>query len=170
MRNSLIVKFSAVVLIALFVHAPSVFASCTRQQQFGQTFSLVYDYTFDEGCDKWVTGAYAEIVSGYPGNANFPSYGQIYQDIVVPHDFSSYSLSFQVQVNGSAPGPEQLHVKINGTDVAIIGGNHADGRYDVYLDDIYDNQTITLTVERPWVRYPGDTEYVLEWIEMWGTF
>jgi len=170
MGNSLTGKWCAVVLIALFVHAPSVFASCTRQQQFGQTKPLIYNYTFDEDCDAWTAGAYAYIVDGYPGNAYFPTYGQIYQNVVVPSDFSSYSLSFGVQINGSSPGSEQLHVKINGSDVAMIGGWHSDGRYDVPLDDIYDNQTITITVERPWVSNPGDTEYVVEWIEMWGTF
>lgn len=172
MMNSLVVKSCAVVLIALFIHTPSAFATCSRLQSPGPPVSmaLVYNYTFDEDCDKWVALANAYIVGGYPGNAYFPSYGQIYQYVDVPHDFQAYSLSFEVQVNGSVPGPEQLHILINGNVVGMIGAWHADGRYDIPLDDLYGDQTIVITVERPWVSNPGDTEFVVEWLQMWGTF
>jgi len=173
MRHSSASRFFAAILIGLLVHAPAVYASCTRQSgPTGPPFSqaLVYDYTFDDtNCSAWqVSGS----IYGPGGNGYviFDAPGELYQDIVVDTSFSSYALSFDVTIEGSSPGLEKLRIEVDGVQLEELNGNSSSGRYDYDPIGDYDNSTVRIRIYRPYTSFPGDTVFTVNWVEMWGRF
>ena len=173
MRSSVIGKIVTVALITTVLYGPALEA-CTLLQSPSPPVSqaLVYDYHFDESCSYWgVTGD--ALING--DAAFFDGPGEVYQDIVINTSYSSYAIAFGVTITGSSPGLERLRIEIGSTSgtiyetVEVLSGNDADGRYDFDIGD-YDNQTIRLRLRRLSTNFAGDTEFSVDWINIWGRY
>jgi hypothetical protein len=172
MRHGIAAKFVVVVLIGFFVHAPAIYASCTRQGTIGPPYSqpLIYDYTFDDtNCSAWANTGGVSAPNG-TGYVEFTSPGFLNQQVVIDTSYSSYALSFDLTVDGSSPGLEKLRIWVDGVLIDELDGNSPSQRYDYDPIGDYDNSTVNVAFQRTYTSFPGDTVFTLNWVEMWGRY
>jgi hypothetical protein len=168
MQKSVLWKLAAVLVAAVLVHQPAAYA-CTRTQPVSPpvSFAQVYDSSFIEGCNLWVTTGNSSVSYGY---ATIDS-GSLEQEFSVG-SYTSFRLGINIDgIYGNAGSERYRLTIISGSTTELVDVfwpyESPSGTY--YYDvNNYSNSTITIRIGTLPGTDPGDSSLVVNWIELWG--